>query len=236
MSQYGAMKRRFVVAALPAMLLALTGAGKPRRKTAPAPPPAPLGDVVRVELVTEFGTITVDLFHKQAPITVANFVRYVDSGRYNGTTFYRAMKLDWGTQPNGIIQAGVRDPAKLMKPIAHEPTDVTGIKHTTGTLSMARLAPGTAQSDFSILLSDLVGFDADPAASNPESRAGYAAFGRVVTGMDIARKIFEAPRSATLGQGIMRGQMLAPAIKILKARRVPIAAPAEQASPSLPLP
>jgi peptidyl-prolyl cis-trans isomerase A (cyclophilin A) len=217
------MKRRFVLAALPAVLIALTGAAK-KKPAAKAPPPEPMGDVVRVELVTELGTITVDLFHKQAPITVANFVRYVDSGRYNGTAFYRAMKLDWGTQPNGIIQAGVRDPAKLMKPIAHEPTNVTGIKHTAGTLSMARLAPGTAQSDFSILMSDLVGFDADPASTNPESRAGYAAFGRVVTGMEVARKIFEAPRSATLGQGVMRGQMLAPPIKVLKARRVPIPA------------
>lgn len=212
------MKRRFVLAALPATLLALTGATK-KKPIAKAPPPVPLGDVVRVELVTELGTITVDLFHKQAPVTVANFVRYVDSGRYNGTAFYRAMKLDWGTQPNGIIQAGVRDPAKLMKPIAHEPTNVTGIKHLAGTLSMARLAPGSAQSDFSILMSDLAGYDADPASTNAESRAGYAAFGRVLTGMDVARKIFEAPRSATLGQGVMRGQMLSPQIKVLRVRR-----------------
>ncbi len=219
------MKRRFVLSALPSMLLMLTGAAK-KKPIPKAPPPEPLGDVVRIELVTELGTITADLFHKQAPITVANFVRYLDSGRYNGTAFYRAMKLDWGTQPNGIIQAGVRDPAKLMKPIAHEPTDITGIKHTAGTLSMARLAPGTAQSDFSILMSDLVGYDADPASANAESRAGYAAFGRVASGMEVAKKIFEAPRSATLGQGVMRGQMLAPTIKILKARRVPIPAPA----------
>lgn len=220
------MKRRFVLSALPAALLTLTGAGKPKRKAAPAPPPVPLGDVVRVELVTELGSITVDLFHKQAPVTVANFVKYVDLGRYNGSAFYRAMKLDWGTQPNGIIQAGIRDPAKLLKPIAHEPTNVTGIKHTAGTLSMARNAPGTATSDFSILLSELTGFDADPASDNPENRAGYAAFGRVVTGMDIASKIFEAPRSATLGQGVMKGQMLAPTIKIIKVRRVPVPAPA----------
>ncbi len=218
------MKRRFVLTALPAMALALTGAAKKKPVARPAPPPAPLGDVVRVELVTEQGSIIIDLFHKQAPITVANFVKYVDLGHYNGAAFYRAMKLDWGTQPNGIIQAGIRDTTKLRKPIAHEPTNVTGIKHTAGTLSMARNAPGTATSDFSILMSDLTGFDADPASANAESRAGYAAFGRVVTGMDVALKIFGAPRSATLGVGVMRGQMLAPTIKILKARRVPITA------------
>lgn len=223
-----AMKRRFVLSALPAALLALTGATKPKKpaaKGAAIPPmPANLPDVVRVDIVTELGTITADLFHKQAPITVKNFVRYADSGRFNGITFYRAMKLDWGTQPNGIIQAGIRDGAKLLPPIAHEPTSQTGIKHKAGTLSMARLAPGTARSDFTILMSELQGFDADPASTNPESQAGYAAFGQVVSGMDVARKIFEAPRSATLGEGVMKGQMLSPPIKVLKVVRVPIPA------------
>ncbi|MFN3517019.1 MAG: peptidylprolyl isomerase [Novosphingobium sp.] len=221
------MKRRFVLAALPAMLIALTGAGKPR-KPAPKPvPPALLGDVVRVEIVTELGTIVADLFHKQAPVTVRNFIRYVDSRRFDGMAFYRAMKLDWGTQPNGLIQAGVRDGAKLLPPIAHEPTNLTGIRHKAGTLSMARNAPGTARSDFSILMSDLEGFDAVPDSPDPEKRAGYCAFGQVVTGMDVALKIFEAPRSPTLGEGFMKGQMLSPPIKVLRVRRVPIAAPAD---------
>ncbi len=214
------MKRRFVLAALPAMLLALTGAAKPR-KPAPKPaPPAPLGDVVRVEIVTELGTIVADLFHKQAPVTVKNFIRYVDSRRYDGMTFYRAMKLDWGTPPNGLIQAGVRDGAKLLPPIAHEPTNLTGIKHKAGTLSMARNAPGTARSDFSILMSDLEGFDAVPDSPDPDKRAGYCAFGQVVSGMDVALKIFEAPRSPTLGEGFMKGQMLSPPVKVLRVRRV----------------
>ena len=221
MSQYGGMKRRFVLAALPAALLTLTGAAK--RKAVPLVPPAPLPDVVRVEFVTELGTITADLFHKQAPITVRNFIRYVDGQRFDGMAFYRAMKLDWGTQPNGIIQTGLRGlSTKVFPPIAHEPTNVTGIKHKAGTLSMARNAPGTAQADFSILLSELSGFDADPASTNPELQAGYAAFGQVVSGMEVALKIFAAPRSATLGQGIMKGQMLSPQIKVLRVRRVPV--------------
>lgn len=207
------------------MLLALTGATKPR-KPAPKPAPAPLGDVVRIEIVTELGTITADLFHKQAPITVRNIVRYVDSGRYDGTTFYRAMKLDWGTQPNGIIQTGIRDALKLYPPIAHEPTSLTGIKHKAGTLSLARLAPGSARADYSIMMSDQPGYDAVPDSPDPEKRAGYCAFGQVVSGMDVALKIFNAPRSATLGEGVMKGQMLSPPVKVLRVRRVPIPATA----------
>jgi len=216
------MKRRFVLAALPAFLFTLTGATKPHKPaTKAAPPPAPLGDVVKIEIVTELGTITADLFHKQAPITVRNIIRYVEARRYDGTSFYRAMKLDWGEQPNGLIQMGIRDATKLFPPIAHEPTSLTGIKHKAGTLSLARNAPGTARADFSILMSDLAGYDADPNSDNPEMRAGYCAFGQVVSGMDIARKIFDAPRSTTEGQGFLKGQMLSPPVKVLRVRRLP---------------
>ena len=209
------MKRRFVLAALPATLLALTGASKTKK----APPP-PLGDTLLVEMITEQGIIVLELDHKHAPITVENFMRYVDSGRYNGMTFYRAMHLGWGTEPNGVLQGGLNQfPARLMKPIAHEPTNVTGLTHKAGTLSMARLAPGTATAEFSILLSDLTSFDANPTSPDPDARAGYAAFGHVVSGMDVVRKIYDAPRSATKGEGYMKGQMLDPPVKALKVRR-----------------
>lgn len=221
------MKRRFVITALPATLLALTAATKAKKTP---PPPPPLGDTVQVEMVTELGTIVLELDHKHAPLTVENFMRYVDSGRFNGMTFYRAMKLDWGTQPNGLVQGGINQfPARLMKPVAHEPTNVTGLTHKAGTLSMARNAPGTAMADFSILLSDLTSFDANPASPDPEVRAGYAAFGHVVSGMDVVRKIFDAPRSPTKGEGYMKGQMLEPPVKVLKVRRV---MPAQPTPPS----
>jgi peptidyl-prolyl cis-trans isomerase A (cyclophilin A) len=217
------MNRRFALIALPLALAALVGATPSRKKPAPLPPPAPLGDVVRVEMVTALGPIVIDLDHKRAPVTVRNFVRYVDSRRYDGMTFYRAMHLPWGTPPNGIIQAGVRsNPRKVFAPIAHEPTSQTGILHKAGTLSMARLAPGTALAEFSILLSDITGFDADPKSDSAELRAGYAAFGQVVSGMDVVRKIYDAPRSPTLGEGVMKGQMLAPEIKVLTVRRVAV--------------
>jgi peptidyl-prolyl cis-trans isomerase A (cyclophilin A) len=219
--QHRRMKRRFVLAALPAAAIAVTGATKSRRPS--LPPPPPLGDAVQVELVTEQGTIVVELDHKHAPITTENFMRYVDSGRYSGMTFYRAMHLNWGTEPNGVLQGGLHEfPARLMKPIAHEPTTVTGLTHNAGTLSMARNAPGTAMADFSILLSDLPSFDANPNSPDPEGQAGYAAFGHVVSGMDVVRRIYDAPRSPTKGEGFLKGQMLEPQVKVPKVRRVAV--------------
>lgn len=215
------MQRRFALLAMPA-LFAL-GAAAPAPKRAPAPLP----DIVRVALTTEKGVITVDIDARRAPVTAANFVRYVDQRRFDGITFYRAMHLAWGAQPNGLVQAGQRDPRRLLPPIAHEPTSTTGLLHKVGALSMARNAPGTAAADFSILLSDMPGLDADPASANPETKAGYAVFGYVVSGMDVARAIWDAPRSATLGQGVMKGQMLDPPVRVLTARRVavPVSAP-----------
>jgi len=174
-------------------------------------------------MTTEMGTIIADLDAKHAPITTANFLRYVDQKRFDGIVFYRVMRLEWGTPPNGLIQAGTRgDPKRVLKPIAHEPTSATGVLHKAGTLSMARNAPGTATGDFSILLSDLTGLDADPKASDPEQVAGYAAFGHVFTGMDVVRKIYDAPLSPTLGSGAMKGQLLAHPVHIIRVRRVPI--------------
>lgn len=233
------MNRRFVLLAAPLFLAGLaaapqagaqTGARPVKHRTAipavrPAPA-APLPDVVRVAIVTALGTITVDLDHAHAPVTVENFVRYVDQRRFDGMAFYRAMRLAWGDQPNGLIQSGLRgDPRKVLKPIAHEPTSQTGIHHTAGAISMARFAPGSATSDFSILLSDLTGLDADPASADPEARAGYAAFGHVVSGMDVARKIWDSPLSPTAGEGALKGQMITPPVKVLTVRRVPIPQP-----------
>ncbi|MEO5598445.1 MAG: peptidylprolyl isomerase [Novosphingobium sp.] len=217
------MNRRFALIAVP-LLLALTAAVPPKKHT-PPPPPAPLGDVVRVALVTEVGTIELDLDHKHAPLTVENFVHYVDTRRLDGTQFYRVMRLKWGEQPNGLIQGGLSgDPQKVFKPVAHEPTSTTGILHTPGAISMARWAPGTAMADFSILLSAMPGLDADPASSDPELQAGFAAFGHVASGMDVVRKIYDAPLSLTKGQGVMKGQMLDPTIRILTVRRVAVPA------------
>ena len=210
------MPRRFARLAAP-LLFALTAAAPP------GGPPAPAAKEVEVAIKTDQGTITLSLDAEHAPVTTANFLRYVDLRKFDGTTFYRAMHLDWGDQPNGLIQGGIgADPRRALKPIAHEPTDRTGVLHKVGTISMARFAPGTAMGDFSLLLSDMPGLDANPEASDPELKAGFAAFGHVTEGMDVIRKIWDLPRSPTKGAGFLKGQMIEVPVKILSVRRAPV--------------
>ena len=173
-----------------------------------------------VVIETTLGAITVALETERAPVSAANFLRYADEKRFDGIVFYRAMRLDWGEQPNGLIQAGTQyDPDRILPPIAHEPTSATGVKHVTGAISMARYAPGTATGDWSIMLAPQPGLDADPASADPELQAGYAAFGRVVEGMEVVRAIFAAPIDPEKGEGAMRGQLLAEPVKVLSVRR-----------------
>jgi len=173
-----------------------------------------------VVIETELGDIVVALETERAPATAANFLRYADEKRFDGIVFYRVMKLNWGEQPNGLVQAGTQwDPARILPPIAHEPTNVTGVRHVAGAISMARLEPGTATGDFSILVSPQPGLDADPRAEDPELRAGYAAFGRVVEGMEVVRAIFAAPLDPDKGEGWMKGEMIAEPVKVLRVRR-----------------
>lgn len=102
----------------------------------------------------------------------------------------------------------------------HEPTDETGLSHTDGALSMARLEPGTATGDFSIMIKDQTGLDAQPDADNPDTAAGYAVFGYVVDGMDVVHAIHAMPRDPDKGEGWMKGQMLAEPVTIVDIRRV----------------
>lgn len=174
-----------------------------------------------VVLETTAGDITVAIETVRAPISAANFLRYVDEKRFDGIVFYRAMRLDWGEQPNGLIQAGTQyDPKRTLDPIAHEPTSETGVLHKRGSLSMARFAPGTATGDFSILLQEQPSMDADPHNEDAEARAGFAAFGHVVEGMEVVEAIHAMPTDPDKGEGWMKGQMLAEPVRILTARRV----------------
>ena len=192
-----------------------------------APPPASRAPATeQVVLETSLGRIVLAIETERAPITAANFLRYVDEDRLDGTVFYRSMSLDWGEQPNGLIQGGTQyDPGRTLPPIAHEPTSQTGVLHTAGAISMARFAPGTATGDFSILLQAQPAMNADPDGETDEQRAGYAAFGHVVEGMDVVRAIHAAPIDPDKGEGWMKGQMLAAPVKIIDARRVDDAAP-----------
>lgn len=186
---------------------------------APAPDTRPF-----VALDTDLGVIVVRVEDKRAPLTAANFLRYVDAKRMDGFKFYRSTR-SWGPA-NQLVQAGNRgDARRNFPPVAHEPTTQTGLTNCKGALSMARLNPGDATSDFFLLLSDIKGFDADAVGGDG---AGFAVFGEIVAGADVAEKIFAAPISPTAGEGVMQGQMLDPMVTIKTARRVPAPADAPQ--------
>lgn len=177
---------------------------------------SPLPQDVQVALDTSAGRIIVAVHVSKAPVTARNFLRYVDQKRLDGTSFYRAV----GTADYGFVQGGTQnDPARILPPIAHEPTTQTGLTHDEGALSMARYAPGSATGDFFIVLGKMPGMDAQPSA--PGDNQGFAVFAHVVEGMDVVRAILTAPKSPTAGEGVMKGQMLQQPALIMTARRLP---------------
>jgi peptidyl-prolyl cis-trans isomerase A (cyclophilin A) len=177
-------------------------------------PAAAQAEPVRVALQTERGAILIEVDQDRAPLTSANFLRYVDRRLFDGSAFYRAMRL---APDSGLVQGGV-DYRRTLPPVAHEPTTRTGLSHVDGAVSMARAEAGSARSDFFIIVGDaMTGLDAGPNSGGDQ--LGYAVFGRVVEGMNLVRQILAAPTSATEGEGAMRGQMLEPRIRIVSARR-----------------
>ena len=146
----------------------------------------------KVEIRTKLGVITAELDTIRAPLTAKNFLMHVEKGTYTDAVFYRTVRLD--NQPNNdvkieVIQGGLFDDERIdgVPPIAHETTEMTGIKHKDGTLSMARNAPGTASTEFFICVGDQPELDFG-GKRNPDGQ-GFAAFGRVVKGTKIVKKI-----------------------------------------------
>jgi len=176
----------------------------------------------RVVITTTVGAITVELAADKAPITTANFLKYVDRKLYDGSTFYRASKPPGqATNDYGSIQGGLRDDVKKkLPPIAHESTLKTGLKHGDGVISMGRYAPGTAQADWVICVGDMSYLDAT--ATDP----GFAAFGHVTDGMPIVRQILGMPTDPNAGVGAMKGEILVKPVKIVSIRRAPPPDPA----------
>jgi peptidyl-prolyl cis-trans isomerase A (cyclophilin A) len=171
-------------------------------------------DPIHVLIETELGTIEVAIDHARAPLTAANFLRYVDGGFYDGGRFHRTVTPD--NQPNDtirieVIQGGVNPDrqAEVGPPIALERTDVTGLAHRDGTISMARFAPDTAVSDIFICIGDQPTLDFG-GMRNPDGQ-GFAAFGQVIAGMDVVRQIQGQPAE---------GQRLTPPIVITRAQRI----------------
>jgi peptidyl-prolyl cis-trans isomerase A (cyclophilin A) len=181
----------------------------------------------RVVITTTVGAITLELAADKAPITTANYLRYVDRRLYDGTSFYRASKPPGQTTNDyGSIQGGLRDDVKKkLPPIAHESTLKTGLKHGDGIISMGRYAPGTAQADWVICVGDMSYLDATP--TDP----GFAAFGHVTEGMDVVRQILGLPTDPNAGVGAMKGEILVKPVRIISIRRAP---PGSTAAPPAP--
>ena len=170
-----------------------------------------------VRIQTTLGVIEAELYADKAPASVANFLKYVDAGRYSGGQFHRTVTLHPDNQPNNtvkieVIQGGVNpDFAEKDWPaLTLERTRDTGLRHLDGTLSMARAGPDTATSDFFICVGAQPELDFG-GKRNPDGQ-GFAAFGRVTKGLEIVKKIQSAPAD---------GQKLAPPVRILKIERLP---------------
>ncbi|PZO80217.1 MAG: peptidylprolyl isomerase [Sphingomonas hengshuiensis] len=201
----------------PALLAALALAG-PVPAQVPAAQPAAEPPLPRVAIVTTAGTLTVEVETKRAPITAANFLRYVDQKRLDGVSFYRVVKV---APEFGFVQFGPHtDVKRMLPPIRHEPTTQTGLSHTDGTLSVARLAVGTARGEFTISVGDQRrALDAAPGV--PADGQGYAAFARVVAGRDVLSRILETPVDpARFSNGAFKGEMPAAPVRVVTARRV----------------
>jgi peptidyl-prolyl cis-trans isomerase A (cyclophilin A) len=226
------MLRRTLLALSAAFALSAAAPwGADAQVPAPAQPPTPAAKALpQVKIQTPEGDIVVELETEKAPITSRNFLKYVDRGLFNGATFYRASRPPGYTATDyGSIQGGLQnDPKKVLPPIAHEPTTKTGLKHETGTISMGRHAPGTAQADWFITVGDMSYLDADP--KDPKN-PGFAAFGHVVSGMDVVQKILGMPVDPNRGEGAMKGEMLKKPVPITRVSRVSAPQPAA-ASPT----
>ncbi len=167
-----------------------------------------------VLMQTEAGDIFIEVYAEKSPITASNFLRYVDEGRFKEASFYRVVRMD--NQPSSdfkieVIQGGIGfvESELRLPPIVHETTEQTGTLHLDGIVSMARAEPGTASSEFFICINDQPELDFG-GKRNPDGQ-GFAAFGRVVRGMDVVRKI---------QRGEADGQMLHSPVRISSVRRV----------------
>ena len=171
----------------------------------------------KVVISTNHGKITVELEDRRAPLTSANFLRYVDAAAYDGGSFFRAARPPGHPTEGQIV--GAANPKNHPFPgIAHEPTTQTGLRHLTGTLSLGRFEPGSATSNFFICASPEPYLDAHPGA--PGDNLGYAAFGQVISGMAVVRKILASPTSAKSKFAEQKGEWLNPPIPIFSMRRL----------------
>ncbi len=179
-------------ALIPLLVPALALAAPAPARTGPARGPA--RGIVHVRLDTSAGPITLALDARHAPKTVANFMAYVDDHRFDGIRFYRAARHRLAPA-YGFVQGGIgTDARRILPPFPLETTAMTGIKHTDGTISMARRSdPNSAGGNFFITIGAIPTMDAHP------GEPGYAAFGHVVGGMATVKKILAQPTGGRMG-------------------------------------
>lgn len=205
-------RRRWIGGAIGLSLFALAGCATPSSRTTQVLP--------RVVLETDRGDIVIEVDSNRAPVTAAHFLRTVDSGAYANGSFYRAVKTatDRGNPKIEVIQGGRGLEWEDKVPgIAHEPTSVTGLRHLDGTISMSRDKPGSATTEFFICVGDQPALDAG--AGRAADGLGFAAFGRVVKGMEVVRAIQNQPANGKAPDPYVEGQMLDPVVTIRSATR-----------------
>lgn len=179
-------------------------------------------NITTIVMTTGEGKIEIELYRDKAPVTVGNFLKLVDGGHLDGSTFYRVVTYenDHGNPKIEVIQGGLGDESMSpFDPIGHETTEQTGILHTDGVISMGRGDVGTASSEFFICIGDQPGLDYGE-VRNPD-RQGFAAFGKVVRGMDVVRRIDRLPADAPSDSAYTEGQILTDPVEIISVRRLP---------------
>jgi peptidyl-prolyl cis-trans isomerase A (cyclophilin A) len=173
----------------------------------------------QVVLATAMGIIEVAVDLVRAPISAGDFLNYIDRGLLNGSAFYRTVRPDNDTNPVKIdvVQGGIEDKKRRLRPIQHEPTNRTGLRHRDGTISIAREAVGTGTGGaFFICIGDQPELDFG-GGRNPD-RQGFAAFGRVARGMEVVHTIWKSKTGAP--DGGLGSQRLTPPIEIVSAKRI----------------
>lgn len=172
-----------------------------------------------VTLVTDQGDITLEVYLDRAPASASDFLRYVTSGLYDGSAFYRVVRPenDHGDPPISVIQGGVLEQKRFLPPVRHETTQATGLRHVDGAVSLARGEPGTGSAgSFFISIGDQPGLDFG--GRRQADGQGFAVFGRVISGMDVVRRIHGLKSDGPADVPYLEGQILAEPVKITAAK------------------
>ncbi len=197
--------RHVMMGLLAVTMLATAGSAQRANRAGPG--------LIRVRFVTSEGPIVLALDARRAPKTTENFLEYVDDGRFDGTDFYRASRQK-SAPKLGFVQGGIRtDARRILPPFPLETTAKTGIKHIDGTISMARgMTPASAGGNFFITVGPAPAMDARP------GYPGYAAFGHVIAGMDVIKRILAKPTGG--GMDAFKDQMILKRVALVSARRL----------------